>query len=346
MFRKKKCRINTCTCCVVSHRLVKTSPVIISFASPSQPPSALIPRRRRGIRHFACSPPGPRRLDAPGVFRFPISHLLDGRAPSPDFTSLPLRHLLCFDPSERPPLGFLFFTFPHVFNAPGTTVYPARHFWPSLAFLPCSPIVAELLDFPPPAAPHPGAYLPPLTLRASRAPCSHHWPLLGHPVLLRALPAPTTLPAAHAWPDFTASHATEVPGCTIPGFHRGGRHRILPPRRASRAPAFAPAPRRHRHGRLILRTSRALCFAPRTPRARRYYLWPPPGHPILPRALPAPKLSSLPHGTRFSLCAPRAPRFTLSHATEFPGCTIPGFQRRGRHLVSTPLRAVAGAAGD
>ena len=309
--RKKKCRINTCTCCVVSHRLVKTSPVIISFASPPQPPSALIPRRGRGIRYFACSPPGPRRLDAPGVFRYPMFYLLDGRASSPDFTSLPPQHLLCLDPSERPPLGFLFFTFPRVLNAPGTTIYPARHFWLSLVFLPRSLIVAELPDFPPPAAPHPGACLPPLTLRASRAPCSHPWPLPGHPFLLRALPAPTTFTPAPAWPDFTPSHAAEVPGCTIPGFHWCGRHSILPPPRASSARQIDPA-----------HFTRPL---PRAPRARRYYPWPPPGHPIL-------------------LCAPRAPRCTLSHATEVPGCTIPGFHRRGRHSILPPPRALSAPA--
>ena len=227
--RKKKCRINTCTCCVVSHRLVRTYPVIISFASPSQPPSALIPCLRRGIRHFACSPPGPQRLDAPGVFQFPTLYLLDGGAPSADFTFLPLRNPFCLDPSERrSPLVFLFFTFPRVLNAPGTTIYPARHFWLSLVFLPRSPIVAELPVLTPPAAPHPGASLhptrhfwlslmflprspivaelpvltppttprpgaglPPLTRCASRAPCFHPWPPPGQPILPHALPAPT-----------------------------------------------------------------------------------------------------------------------------------------------------------
>ena len=231
----------TCTCCVVSHRLVKTSPVIISFASPSLPPSALILRRGRGIRHFACSLAAPRRLDAPGVFRYPMFYLLDGCASSPDFTSLPPRHLFSLDPSERPPVGFFFFTFPRVLNAPGTTIYPTRHFWLSLAFLPRSPIVAELPDFPPPAAPHPGACLLALMLRASRAPCSLPWRLPGAPFLLCALPASTTLPPAPAWPDFTPSHATEVPGCTIPGFHRLGRHSILPSPRTSSARQIDPA---------------------------------------------------------------------------------------------------------
>ena len=156
-----------------------------------------------------------------------------------------------------------------------TTVYPARHFWLTLVPLPCSPIVAELPEFTPPAAPHPGADLPPLTLRSSRAPRSYPWPLPGHPILLRspivaelpnitppaaphpgadlplltlhasraprfypwlppghpilsyALPAPATLPPAPVWPDFTPSRATDVPGCTIPWFHRRGRPALM-----------------------------------------------------------------------------------------------------------------------
>ena len=192
-------------------------------------------------------------------------------------------------------------------NAPGTTIYPARHFWLSLVFLPRSPIVAELPVFTPPAAPHPGASLPPLTRRASRARRFYPWPPPGQPILPRALPAPTISPPAPTWPDSTPSHATGVPGCTIPGFHRRGRHSILPPPRAlsapacltlraSRAPRFHPwpppghLPGFHRRGRhSILPPPRALfapaCLTLRASRAPRFYPWPPPGHLILPRAL-------------------------------------------------------------
>ena len=80
--RKKKCRINTCTCCVVSHRLVRNLSGDNLFCFPLSAPLCLGPPSSMGDQAF-CLCSGPWRLDAPGVFRLPKSYLLDGRTPSP-----------------------------------------------------------------------------------------------------------------------------------------------------------------------------------------------------------------------------------------------------------------------